>query len=97
MKLTDNEGPQAPNGIRSPQSQQLGLSAKPRQSNRRVHGRLEAASREEGRTMTVVLLIALGLYLICGRVQIESNSLKTLAYPNRAFVKFTVRTWGLAK
>jgi len=47
--------------------------------------------------MTVVLLITLGLYLICGRVQIESNTLKTLAYPNRALVKFTVRTWGLAK
>jgi hypothetical protein len=47
--------------------------------------------------MAVVLLIALGLYLICGRVQIESNIPKTLAYPNRALVKCTVRTWGLAK
>jgi hypothetical protein len=58
---------------------------------------LEAASRGEGRAMTVVLSIALGLYLICGRVQIESNILKTLAYPNRVLVKFTVRTWGLGK
>jgi len=47
--------------------------------------------------MTLVLSIALGLYLICGRVQIESNTPKTLAYPNRALRKFTVRTWGLAK
>ena len=44
--------------------------------------------------MTVVLLIALGLYLICGRVQIESKTPKTLAYPNRALMKFALENGG---
>jgi hypothetical protein len=52
--------------------------------------------------MTAVWLMALGLYLLAGRVHLESNGRKTLAYAARRVVILSllgstiVRRWEMA-